>query len=67
MPPKWAQPFDGKRVCSICSSPDIFFEKGCPYVEITEIEPGIKSIDTIWAIKAYCKDCYEECGGSAKI
>lgn len=66
--PKWAQPLKGPRVCSICSSPEVFFERTEEWPDLVDF--GSKAVYpfvmfTVTSMKCWCKDCYEDCGGQS--
>ena len=64
-PPKWAQPmFGGKRVCSICSSKKVYYERPSSWEESYDIGRGPIVNFTNVAMKCWCKDCFENCGGT---
>lgn len=61
--PKWAQPFCEERRCSICNSPKVYYERSESWDESIELEFGPTLYCTNFAMKCWCKDCYEDCGG----
>jgi len=64
--PKWAQPmFTETPYCSVCNSADVYFEMLDSWVEKTEFQ-GKTFLINNWAMKRYCKDCFEEYGGSVE-
>jgi hypothetical protein len=61
--PKWAQPFGEERFCSICHSPKVYYERAESWEEKIELHIGPIIRCTNFAMKCWCKDCFEDCGG----
>lgn len=64
--PKWAQPFGEPRVCSICSNPQIYYEKMEAWDDIVEVPDGTAIVFLSHAMKCWCRACFEDCGGVAR-
>jgi hypothetical protein len=61
--PKWARPFCEERSCSICNSPHVYFERPEVWTEEVQILGGNMIQFNNFALKCWCKDCFEDCGG----
>lgn len=61
--PSWAQPLGEDRFCSICNSPNVYYERIESWDEKFELEHGPILFCTNFAMKCWCKDCYDDCGG----
>ncbi len=61
--PKWAQPIFSDHICSICACPHVHFEKLDTWEEKVDLENGPIIYCTNFAMKCWCKDCFEDCGG----
>lgn len=62
--PKWAQPvFGDQQACSICSSKEVYFSSLEKWEEKCDIPGGPVIVIDNFALKCWCKDCYEDCGG----
>lgn len=62
--PKWAQPFFSERECSICGSKEIYHERSENWEEQVDIPEGPIISVVSFAMKCWCRDCFEDCGGS---
>jgi hypothetical protein len=61
--PSWLQPLEGPRVCSICSYHKVYYEKIVHFPQKVALESGPIIEFNRLAMKCYCKDCFEDCGG----
>lgn len=62
--PKWAQPFAGEKVCSICKSKDVYFQMIDAVEEAVEVDEETDSICLTFFLKVWCKECFDEYGGN---
>lgn len=60
--PEWVRPIFGPYSCSICDDPEVFYMKPASWVEKEWLYDKYIEIDC-HAMKCWCKDCYEDCGG----
>ena len=66
--PTWAQPiFTPNPYCSICGNKDVYFEIMDSWVENIPLpfELDMYVECKSYGMKRYCKECFEEYGGSA--
>jgi len=60
--PKWAQPVFGAHCCSICKNEKVYYKQFESWEE-AEVTPTGIIRSTCFALKCWCKDCFEDCGG----
>ena len=60
--PKWVRPIFGEGSCSICNSKEIHFSRMDSWEETSMTPNGCIKCKN-FALKCWCPDCFENCGG----
>jgi len=61
--PKWAQPICAEHKCSICEHPIVYYSKIDTWTGEAVLNTGHVVEFLNMAMKCWCKDCFEDCGG----